>query len=259
MSNPRALARTEALAANGGARDVVRSLPLFAELDETELDEVLTGAFALSVGVEQSLFFQGDEATRYFVLRDGQLALSRHSPEGDEKVVAVLRPIEAVGDELAIRPGAPRDLSARALVRSDLICLDSKRLHRLLLRSPRLCLRMMEAQRQRERYLLEEIDQLALQSASQRVVAYLVAQLGSERPHGEVRLEHSKQLLAARLAMKPETLSRILSGLRRSGLVHEHGDGELTLPDVPRLCREYRCLLCGNRRWGCPGPLNDSE
>ncbi|HSM50050.1 MAG TPA: Crp/Fnr family transcriptional regulator [Thermoanaerobaculia bacterium] len=252
-----ALPAPESRAAGAEARDVIRSLALFAEIEEPELDELLTGARTVRVESEQALFHQGDAAKCYFVLCDGRLALSRHSHEGDEQVVAVLRPVEAVGDEVAFHRGACRDLSARALVRSDLVGLDNERLRGLLLRSPHHCLRMMEAQWRRAQYLLEEIDQLALQSASQRVVSYLVAQCDAHSVRdAAVRIDSTKQLLAARLAMKPETLSRILSGLRRSGLVCEGDGGELTIPDVARLCREYRCLLCGNRRWGCPGPLS---
>lgn len=241
------------------ARQLVRPLPLFGDLPEGDFDYLLGGARELTLDNGESLFRQGDEARRFYVLREGRIALLRQSEDGDEKIITVLQPVETFAEGLSFLPRAEHDMAARALGRTALIAFDSDRLRNLLCRSSDLCFKVMAALRQRERFLLEEIDQLALQSASQRLVAYLLAQLGSEDGPARLRLEYSKQLLASQLAMKPETLSRILGDLKGSGLLREEADGALAVPDPTRLRQEYRCFLCGNRRWGCPGPAPGEE
>jgi CRP-like cAMP-binding protein len=79
--------------------------------------------------------------------------------------------------------------------------------------------------------LLAELEAGRLSSA-QRLAAYLesIAQPDAQAAH----LPMSKTLLAARLGMKKETLSRLLSDLARQGLIEVSGR-DIAIRDAARL------------------------
>lgn len=64
---------------------------------------------------------------------------------------------------------------------------------------------------------MAEIDELSFHSATHRLVGYLLAE-------GRVRLAAPKQVIASRLGVTPETLSRTLARLRDEGLVRVDRD-----------------------------------
>ncbi|MEO7973599.1 MAG: Crp/Fnr family transcriptional regulator, partial [Thermoanaerobaculia bacterium] len=154
------------------------------------------------------------------------------------------------GEDLALAPSARHSLSARALSRSRVAYFDRQRLHELLPRDARLVARLLETLQRRNGILLEEIERVTVQSASERLVTFLSRQQTHGRP-AATRLP--KRILAARLAMRPETLSRILGKLKACNrLVEDDGCLFLTSSEDQDAAR---CALCPARLWGCPGPM----
>jgi CRP-like cAMP-binding protein len=111
----------------------------------------------------------------------------------------------------------------------------------------------METLRRREHFLLDEIEQISLQNATQRVMAYLLHHAGEAESANRVTLNIPKHILASRLTIKPETLSRVLARLKGKGFIRLKGEVIMIL-DRKTLEVENRCFLCGGRSWGCPGP-----
>jgi CRP-like cAMP-binding protein len=88
---------------------------------------------------------------------------------------------------------------------------------------------------QRLHMRIREIEYLTLESATHRLVRLIEGRLpaGEDGPT-EVTLQESRQELASRLSMKPETLSRILRQLSDAGAIDVHGR-VLRVPDRSRL------------------------
>jgi CRP-like cAMP-binding protein len=105
----------------------------------------------------------------------------------------------------------------------------------ILKQSPETCLRMLGHLSQRLHMRIREIEYLTLESATHRLVRMIEGRLppGDTGPL-EINLPESRQELASRLSMKPETLSRILRHLSDAGAVVVHGR-QLQVPDRKRL------------------------
>ena len=71
---------------------------------------------------------------------------------------------------------------------------------------------------------IREIEELTLESATRRVARHLLelAPLDAPAPVAVV-LDESRQMIASRLAMKPETLSRIVRSLSDRGAIRVEG------------------------------------
>jgi len=67
---------------------------------------------------------------------------------------------------------------------------------------------------------LEDIDNLATSSANHRVARFLM--LRQKGTSGVVELDIPKRLIASKLGIQPETLSRILHRLSDAGLISMH-------------------------------------
>jgi CRP-like cAMP-binding protein len=89
--------------------------------------------------------------------------------------------------------------------------------------------------------LVEDVETYSLRSSAQRVVGYLLQhcpqQEGPCEGSFEISLPTSKQVIASRLNLTPETLSRIFHDLSANGLIGVSGK-QITINDVKRL-REF--------------------
>jgi len=88
---------------------------------------------------------------------------------------------------------------------------------------------------QRLHMRIREIEYLTLESATHRLVRHLESRLPPDETGAtEITLQESRQELASRLSMKPETLSRILRHLSDDGSIVVQGR-VLQVPDRKRL------------------------
>ena len=82
------------------------------------------------------------------------------------------------------------------------------------------------------RFLLKRIELLLMQSGRSKVIQYLLTHQDEE---GLVRIEGSKEQLAAALGISRASLFRELSALKKQGLTVQAGRGILKLPNARRL------------------------
>jgi CRP/FNR family transcriptional regulator, dissimilatory nitrate respiration regulator len=76
----------------------------------------------------------------------------------------------------------------------------------------------------RLKHLISEIEVLSLQNASYRLANYLWKRWDKARPaDGCIELQVPKGVIASRLSITPETLSRTLHGFSQQGLIRVEG------------------------------------
>lgn len=168
----------------------------------------------------QPLFHQGDEATSFYLLLQGQVKLFRLSPAGDEKVVEVVSPGTLFAEALMFSEAPNYPVSSQALKKSELLRIDSAHYLSLLNQSVDLCLAMLSDMSVRLHGLLREVDDLSLHTAIGRLAGHLLRSAPAD--NSEFQLSMPKQTLASRLSIKPETFSRILKQLASKGLIEIH-------------------------------------
>ena len=166
------------------------------------------------------LFHAGDPAEQFFVVESGLIKLSRSNPDGQEKVIHLVRPRESFAEAVMFMDAKRFPVTAEALETSRLVAIPSDAYRNVLKDSPDTCMRLLADLSMRLRHRLDDIDQLTLQQSRPRVVRYLLAQASGQIHAGdEVQLPAPKHVVASRLSMTPETLSRILHELGSGGLI----------------------------------------
>lgn len=192
---------------------------LFADLDEVHFDEVMGYASAIEIGAGQLLFSQGDTAKAFYWVGAGLVRLFRSSPQGDEKVIELIGPGRFFA-EAALFMAGRFPVNAAAQTDSRLIAVDGARFKAWLAQDARRCFRLLAGMSARLHKLVDEIDSLTLMKGADRLLQYLLDH--SEPDAGGrtvVELAAPKQVIASRIGVKPETLSRLLNKLTSLGYV----------------------------------------
>lgn len=209
---------------------------LLSALTESEFEQVLEHAGVRAVAPGERLFTQGERCTHFFFVLSGIVKLYRMGPSGEEKVIELIRHGQFFAEAVMFM-GGQYPVHAEALEAARLVTLDSAHFLGLVCSNSDVCMRLLSNMSRRMHGLINEIDHLTLHSGAQRVIRYLLDQL----PQGvaaspSVRLLVPKHVIASRLGIQPETLSRVLAKLRSEHLIDVHDD-TIVLNDVEALRR----------------------
>jgi len=213
----------------------LRGHHLFAGLSPQQMQRLLTASHVEEYESGQVLFDRGQPAQYFFIVLDGQVNLVLYSKAGEEKIVDILGPGNSFAEAVMFMEAPGYPVSAVAATRSQVARFSSREYIAILRDSPETCLRMLGHLSQRLHMRIREIEYLTLESATHRLVRLIEGRLpaGDNGPI-EVTLQESRQELASRLSMKPETLSRILRQLSDAGAIEVHGR-TLRVPDRRKL------------------------
>jgi len=196
---------------------IVRSTPLFGNMPQDVAQSIIGNQSVRSYDKGVTLFQQGEPASSFFVVLNGWVKLFRITPDGHEAVVAVFRRGETFA-EAAMFLGARYPVSAEVVMPSRLLRVDGEVLRKRIREQPDLALSMLASASHHLKALVEQIEQIKVLSAPQRVADFLV-RLCRVRDGGcTIELPYEKSLIAGRLGMKPESLSRALAKLRPLGV-----------------------------------------
>lgn len=197
--------------------DILKLHPLLEALRPEQLSAVAATARIVELAPEQTLFHMNDPAEHFYWVLEGNIKLFRISPDGQEKVVEIIRPDQSFAEAVMFMPHRRYPVNATAVDAARILALNSDTFLTLLEASPESCLRMLGTLSMRLRFRLNDIEALSLQNAKLRVINFLL-QL---EPDAEQRiaLPAPKRVIAARLSIQPETFSRVLHQLTDAGVI----------------------------------------
>ena len=195
----------------------LRSTGIFSRLTDAQLQTLARRTRLVALAAGETLFRHGDRARALYLLVQGQLKLFRTSASGDEMIVELLEPGATFAESRAFLEHPHFHVSCAALVDAEVAAVDLPTFLAVLHDSVDTCLLLLRRMSERAERHIDDIDRLALQSGTCRVAGYLLAQLPSGRD--EYPLKVAKGVMASRLGIRAETLSRILKQLSAEGVV----------------------------------------
>jgi len=203
---------------------MLRQIPFFRALSDEDLARVLRHTRELAVPRGQVLFNRGDPVQGFHFVIEGQIKLAVSSPSGSEKVVEVIHPMQTFGEAVMLL-GRPYPVFAQATLDTRLLHVGQGIVSELIDHDPQFAKRLLAGMAMRLHGLIQDVEAYSLRSSTERVIGYLLQASGQDDPSVPVGfdLPTSKQTLASRLNLTPETLSRIFAELSQAGLIHVHG------------------------------------
>jgi len=195
---------------------------LFSRLTSLQIERVYRHCLLHKLDDGQTLFNQGDRVSSFYMVLHGKVKLFRTSPDGLEKIIEIIKDGEVFAEALMFTEQTDYPVSAAALIHSEVIGIDAKNFRNMLWDSPDTCFLLLGAMSMRLRGLVNEIDTLTLHSGTWRVASYLINEMPDKTKTFE--LDTAKNVIAARLSIKPETFSRIIKNLKNEGVLSIEGN-----------------------------------
>ena len=205
-------------------KNILRRHHLFARMSEEQLTELMNSAITVKLEKSEYLFLQGEPAERFYFVISGRVKLFRMLPEGVEKVIEVFGPSDTFAEALMFHNAQEYPVSAQAMENCELFSFSNKTYKHLVRSDSQLALELLAELSFRLHKRLHEIEVLSLRNSSLRVVRYLLSLIETEGGEDDsIELPIAKKLIAAHLAVQPETLSRIFNRMKEEGVVEMKG------------------------------------
>lgn len=208
---------------------------LFRDLAALQFNSIIDHSTASTLQEGEVLFEQNSETTSFFFLGSGQIKLSRLAPDGNEKVIDIINEGQTFAEAVVFGGLRGYPVSAEAIVESEVLCISALYYKDLIRNCPDASLSLLASMSRRLHWQLNEIDRLTLHTAAYRLALYILDQI-PENDAGatEIRLKAPKHVIASRLTIKPETLSRTLKKLSDAELIQVK-ENSIFVRDIAKL------------------------
>jgi CRP-like cAMP-binding protein len=201
---------------------ILGRLPFFKGLAVSDIAEINKQFIDRGYQSGEIIFFEGDPATRLYVVADGNVKLMHHTPDGK----AVMLDILTVGDFFGRLTYAQGDVyfeTAHAHTPVCCLSIDGDQFRQILKRHPPVALKVMDIMAKRLREANKMVQLLSVSSVEQRLAHVLVKladKFGQQDDVGLlIQMPLSRADLAEMTGTTTETASRVMSHLGNEGLV----------------------------------------
>ena len=225
------------------ACEVIGSLPLFDGIPSVVLYRLLGDANTISRDRGSLLFSAGDPADCFYIVLDGVVKLFALTQDGRESIVEIFGAGTSFAEAAMLSTGR-FPLHAEVIEDAALIRVGRRAFLHTLRSDHGLAYRMLAALVTWNRRLASEIRDLKELTPWQRVAEFLLAQTAAREGKVTIALPFNKEVLASRVGIRRESLSRVLARLRVLGV---RSSGNCILMDDVALLRRA-CLEAGSGR-----------
>ncbi|HEY9721575.1 MAG TPA: Crp/Fnr family transcriptional regulator [Oscillatoriaceae cyanobacterium] len=206
------------------AQDVnnsLRSVPLFADLDEAELAQLAQLCRPRAISRGNVIFYEEDPGTSGYIILSGKVKIVVNADDGREHILGMLGENDFFG-EMSLLDGEPRSATAICVDDVQLVMIQRDEFWRLLRSTPEIAFKLLVTLSQRLRAADRNMESLAFLSAPGRVARLLLelGQNGERSPEG-LTFTHNmtRQELASLAGTSRETLTRVLMDYQDRGLI----------------------------------------
>jgi CRP/FNR family transcriptional regulator len=213
------------------------SIPLFSELSDGQLEEIISIARIVEFRKNSIIFNQGDIYKGFYILVKGAIKVYTLSAEGKESIMHLIKPGDTFGD-IPLFEGGDYPVNSQNITDTTVIFFSKNEFLNLLSANQRISLNMLAGFAKRLRALTHKIEELTSQEVMNRFAYYLIDEIrkaGTDNMNEPVlKLNISKKNIAAYIGTITETFSRILKKMQDEKIILVSGK-TITVIDYPRL------------------------
>lgn len=223
------------------AKDIqyLKNVPVFGNLPDDQLLQIYRHTIERTYHKGAVIFLEGDPGKGFHYVKRGKVKIVKMADDGREHIIKIMAAGEIFAEVLLFN-NRPYPATAIAVEESCIGLIKNLDLETLILKNNALALQLIKALSQRLLYAQQKIKNLALNDVMART-AEILLRLASEhgRPKAgaiEISLDLSRQDLASLVGTTRETVTRMLSALKRDGIIDFTGQ-KVSILDEPALKR----------------------
>lgn len=199
-------------------RDLLRSIELFAPLDDTVIDSLIARAVHLDRVRGDCIFAEGDQADSLYIVVSGRIAIANKSFDGRESVVALMEPGDLFG-EMSLFDDLGRSADARALESSAVVAMPYGPLRELWDAQPALLWRVVSLLTRRVRAMDQALADSFFLDVTGRTAKHLLEMAGGA---DEFEIPITQEELAGLVGASRERVNKALSSFMRLGWIEQN-------------------------------------
>lgn len=202
---------------------VVRNVPLFAGLDESELERL--GRVAMRRRAERGEYIvrEGESTDFLYVILTGRAKVTNSDEDGKEIILAILGPGEFFG-EMGLIDERPRSADVVAQEPCELLVLGSGEFQRCWRDNFPVAKKLMQILVRRLRDADRKIESLALLDVYGRVAHLLMEMSEVDSGRRVIKKKISKQEMARMIGASREMVTKVMRDLENGAYIAYEGD-----------------------------------
>ena len=214
-------------------RELVRALPLFRAMDEKNFNELLNAAFLQRFPEQVSLIAEGELPDFLHIVVEGTAELFA-THDGHDTTLEIIEPVATfilaavIRDEVYLK-------SARTLAPAQILMIPAATVREVFGRDAAFARAVVSELAERYRNIVRSLKNEKLRTGPQRLANWILHADVRQGNRRHIELQFDKRVLASRLGMTPENLSRNLALLAQYGVTSS--GRSITIEDASALRR----------------------
>lgn len=205
---------------------ILKYIPIFSELSETDLERISKVAMRQTYKKDNMLLIEEEVGSTMFIILNGRVKISRISDDGREVILSILSEGDFFG-EMSILDGQTRSANVVTLEDSEILVIRREDFLQMLHDFPQIAINLLKELAHRLRRSDSQIKSLSLQNATGKVASTLlrIADDSGKIHMGQVEIPRlpPQQDLANMAGTSRETISRVIKSLSEKGYLKKIG------------------------------------
>ena len=212
---------------------LLRNIPLFATLGDTELAQITAEASMRQFPKNKVIMSEGEKSDSLYTIVAGKVKVLISDEEGKEIILSMLGPGEFFG-EMALFDNEPRSATVITMEPSTFNVISQGDFMRCVAGNPQIAKALLQALARRLREADRKISSLALMDVYGRVARTLLELAKDENGKLVVRQNLSQQDIANMVGASREMVNRILKDLALGGYIEVESKYIVINEQLPR-------------------------
>jgi len=199
----------------------ISCMDVFKDLPRETVLEILSDSKPRSFSKSSTVFLQEDPADWVYLVLDGWVKTFRTTFDGDEAVLDVLGTGEVIASS-EIFGGDVHSVNCVTVLDAQLLPLSIRKIRSIAADNSDVAMGFLSYLSRQVQKSEDDIEKLKTRSALEAVVGLLLSHCHETSGPSFFLLPYSKTLIAQKLGLRPESLSRIFSKLKKYGVSMRH-------------------------------------
>ena len=207
-------------------RELLRTVPIFAELDDTAIATLARLSQKRRCAKDSPVFFENEQGDFFFMILEGRIKVTILGDDGREVILSILSPGDFFG-EMALLDNEPRSATAIAIEDTELLSLHRTDFQAVIADNRDIMsalIRILSARLRRANHQISTLALLDVYGRVARVLIDMAREEGRRLRDGRIAFRRAThQEIANRIGTTRETVTRMLKDLERQGHIRVEG------------------------------------